>query len=69
MSLNLSRWKTDFENPVAELAAKTGSPVPVKISVGYADGNVSLRPDAFLTQYQRASGAWVKEHFLNQAGG
>lgn len=66
-NLNLSRYKTDFENPVAEIYKQTGKNVPVKIEAIY-DSN-TIRPEGFVTKYQKADGTWIRVQFENRAGG
>ncbi|AXY60741.1 DNA/RNA non-specific endonuclease [Acinetobacter sp. WCHAc010052] len=66
-NLNQSRYKTDFENPVAEIYRQTGKNVPVKIEVIY-DSN-KIRPEGFVTKYQKVDGTWVRVQFENRAGG
>lgn len=46
-NLNLSRYKVDFENPVANLIHKTGQPVPIRVEIIYNKSNMASRPDAF----------------------
>ncbi|WP_206752974.1 hypothetical protein, partial [Massilia aquatica] len=55
-NLNLSRYKVDFENPVANLIHKTGQPVPIRFEIIYNKSNMTSRPDAFKASYQQADG-------------
>lgn len=55
-NLNLSRYKIDFEHPIAEIYRQTGQNVPVKIEIGYGRNNLTPRPDIFRTSYQDANG-------------
>jgi hypothetical protein len=68
-NLNLSRYKTDFEHPIANIFRETGKNVPVKIEAIYKHGNTSSRPDAFRTYYQDINGRWDERLFKNTAGG
>lgn len=68
-NLNLSRYKTDFEHPVANLFRETGKPVPISIRAVYNDDNFTSRPDGFEANFQRPNGKWITVPFENRAGG
>ncbi|MFY6880531.1 LysM peptidoglycan-binding domain-containing protein, partial [Acinetobacter baumannii] len=68
-NLNQSRYKTDFENPIAEIYKQTGKNVPVKIESIYKRGNSTSRPDSFVTMFQKPNGEWERIKFENRAGG
>ncbi|UOD29976.1 DNA/RNA non-specific endonuclease [Massilia violaceinigra] len=68
-NLNLSRYKVDFENPVAKLIRETGQPVPIRFETIYNKSNMTSRPDAFKASYQQADGNWREVLFRNKAGG
>ena len=68
-NLNLSRYKTDFEHPVANIYRDTGNPVSISIEPVYKRTNTTLRPDGFRASYQKPDGAWENVMFKNKAGG
>lgn len=69
-NINQGRYSSEFEAAVAQLSRATGAPVPVRISVSYGAGNMTVRPDAFTERYQLPSGRWEElPRFLNRAGG
>jgi len=67
-NLNQSRYKIDFENPVAEIYRQTGKNVPVGIKVIYNRDTKTSRPDFFEVKYQK-DGRWLTTPFENKAGG
>jgi hypothetical protein len=68
-NLNLSRYKTDFEHPVANIYRETGNPVPISIEAVYKRNNTTLRPDGFRASYQKPDRAWENVLFKNKPGG
>ena len=68
-NLNLSRYKVDFENPLAGLIEETGESVPIRFKAFYEDGNLTARPDSFRASYQTPDGEWTHVPFVNRAGG
>ena len=67
-NLNLSRYKTDFENRVRDLADIPGNNVEVSIQTIYTSRNSSLRPDIIRTAYRVNGGRWQRARFQNRAG-
>ena len=49
----------DFEREVAALARQPGNDVQVRIMPGYAENNLSRRPDLFTLTYRTNGGEWV----------
>jgi Pretoxin HINT domain/DNA/RNA non-specific endonuclease len=69
MSLNLSRYKIDFENRVKDLAKDPSNNVEVIIEPVYDVTNSTLRPDQIMTSHRVNGGVWKINIFENKAGG
>ncbi|SDA36208.1 DNA/RNA non-specific endonuclease [Sphingomonas sp. NFR15] len=64
-NLNTGAYKR-FENTVADIAAKPGNTVEVKIEAKYEGANASKRPDDFIASYRVNDGKWRTQSFVNK---
>ncbi|MFZ6642290.1 hypothetical protein ACO0LL_21385 [Undibacterium sp. TC4M20W] len=68
-NLDQSRYKVDFEHPLADLIRETGAPMNISIQAVYSSSNSTRRPDLFVAGYQKSDGDWIFTRFINRAGG